>query len=192
MSGDEKTEYMNDTLNSDDDDKEPLLAGYQSSLTSSPSPSPEPQSESESEPEPTDARQSQPPVSRLKRTYLFIFCAILSWLAYSNVLDTNRKPKVIHASRSVMFFESLRRYLIQPCSKRYSKDYKFRPAASPVITETLKDGRMRLRGALPEPTQQPAKLAAVTKKKKRRPKAGKASGKRKSSEKPRAANQQRM
>lgn len=32
---------------------------------------------------------------------------------------------------------------------RYSKDYKFRPAASPVITEQLKDGRVRLRGAQP-------------------------------------------
>lgn len=30
---------------------------------------------------------------------------------------------------------------------RYSKDYKFRPAASPVVTERLKDGRIRLRGA---------------------------------------------
>lgn len=30
---------------------------------------------------------------------------------------------------------------------RYSKDYKYRPAASPVITERLKDGVVRLRGA---------------------------------------------
>ncbi|KAJ9114670.1 hypothetical protein QFC22_005546 [Naganishia vaughanmartiniae] len=40
------------------------------------------------------------------------------------------KPKVIYASR-------------------YSDEYKFRPAASPVITETLADGRIRLRGASP-------------------------------------------
>jgi hypothetical protein len=32
---------------------------------------------------------------------------------------------------------------------RYSKEFKFRPAASPVITERLKDGRVRLRGAQP-------------------------------------------
>lgn len=32
---------------------------------------------------------------------------------------------------------------------RYSKEYKFRPAASPIITERLKDGRTRLRGAQP-------------------------------------------
>ncbi|KAI5117665.1 hypothetical protein M0805_009698 [Coniferiporia weirii] len=31
----------------------------------------------------------------------------------------------------------------------YSKDHKFRPAASPVITGTLKDGRLRLHGAQP-------------------------------------------
>ena len=60
--------------------------------------------------------------------------------------------------------------------KRYSKDYKFRPAASPVITETLKDGRTRLRGALPDPTPQTV-LPPVAKKKKR-PKKGKGSGKR--------------
>ena len=101
---DEKTEYMNDTLYSDEDDKEPLLASYKSSLTSSRSPSPEPQSESESESEHPDTKFTQPPVSRFKRSFLLIFFAILCWLAYSNVLQTKRKPKVIHASRSVNVF----------------------------------------------------------------------------------------
>lgn len=32
---------------------------------------------------------------------------------------------------------------------RYSKQYKFRPAASPVITETLKDGRTKVFGGRP-------------------------------------------
>lgn len=32
---------------------------------------------------------------------------------------------------------------------RYSKEFKYRPAASPVITERLRDGRIRLRGAHP-------------------------------------------
>lgn len=32
---------------------------------------------------------------------------------------------------------------------RYSDEHKYRPAASPVITETLADGRIRLRGANP-------------------------------------------
>lgn len=30
---------------------------------------------------------------------------------------------------------------------RYSREHKYRPAASPVVTEVLKDGRIRLRGA---------------------------------------------
>lgn len=32
---------------------------------------------------------------------------------------------------------------------RYSEEHRYRPAASPVITEYLKDGRIRLRGATP-------------------------------------------
>ena len=32
---------------------------------------------------------------------------------------------------------------------RYSEEFKYRPAASPIITERLKDGRVRLRGAYP-------------------------------------------
>lgn len=60
-------------------------------------------------------------------------------------------------------------------SPRYSKDYKFRPAASPIITETLKDGRVRLRGALPTPTETTTPTAI----KKKKPGAGKATGKRK-------------
>jgi hypothetical protein len=38
---------------------------------------------------------------------------------------------------------------------RYSKEHKFRPAASPIITETLKDGRIRIRGAGPTATPTP-------------------------------------
>ena len=103
MSGDdEKTEFVNDTLNFDDEDKEPLLADSQSSLSLSPSPSPEPESESESESDPTDAKFIKPPVSRFKRTSLLMVFVLLCWLAYSNVLHTNRKPKIIHASRSVI------------------------------------------------------------------------------------------
>lgn len=186
MSDDEKTESMNDTLNSDEEDKEPLLASYQSSFSMSPSPSPEPQSESESESEPTDAKFTQPPVSRFKRTSLLLICAILCLLAYSNVLHTKRNPKIIHASRPVMFWV-LSKLADKNLSNRYSKDYKFRPAASPVVTETLRDGRVRLRGALPEPALPTA--PPVTKKKKRKPKAGKASGRK---SKPRAVNQRKM
>ena len=42
--------------------------------------------------------------------------------------------------------------LTQTSLSRYSKEHKFRPAASPVITETLKDGRTRLRGSYATPT----------------------------------------
>ena len=38
---------------------------------------------------------------------------------------------------------------------RYSKEHKFRPAASPIITETLRDGRVRIRGAAPTITPEP-------------------------------------
>lgn len=36
-----------------------------------------------------------------------------------------------------------------PLTRRYSEEHRYRPAASPVITEYLKDGRIRLRGASP-------------------------------------------
>jgi hypothetical protein len=32
---------------------------------------------------------------------------------------------------------------------RYSNEHKFRPAASPIIKEKLKNGKVRLRGANP-------------------------------------------
>jgi hypothetical protein len=43
---------------------------------------------------------------------------------------------------------------------RYSKEHKFRPAASPVITHTLKDGRIRVHGA--GPTAIPAPVSTPT------------------------------
>lgn len=114
LGDDEKTESMNDTLNFNDEDKEPLLESDKSSITWSRSPSPEHQSESESESEPTDAKFkfTQPPVSRLKRTSLLIFFALLCWLTYSALFHTKKKPKIVYASRSVMFHESFQRQLI--------------------------------------------------------------------------------
>ncbi|KAJ7209069.1 hypothetical protein B0H12DRAFT_425322 [Mycena haematopus] len=45
-------------------------------------------------------------------------------------------------------------------ANRYSKEFKYRPAASPIITETLKDGRVRVRGAAPTTSarQRPRRL----------------------------------
>ena len=50
------------------------------------------------------------------------------------------------------------------CS-RYSKEHKFRPAASPIVTHTLKDGRIRIHGAGPtaSPTAAPTPKVKKTK-----------------------------
>ncbi|KAF8881765.1 hypothetical protein BD779DRAFT_1388625, partial [Infundibulicybe gibba] len=79
---------------------------------------------------PPDPRFHQPTPSRYTRAALLIFTAFLFWLAVTLRNASNKPVKVVHANR-------------------YSKEYKFRPAASPVITETLKDGRVRVRGAPP-------------------------------------------
>jgi hypothetical protein len=54
----------------------------------------------------------------------------------------NSKPQVIYATRLVPPSERM-----LSANGRYSEEFKYRPAASPVITETLKDGRLRIRGA---------------------------------------------
>jgi len=70
------------------------------------------------------------------------------------LLSQKRSPKVTYASR-------------------YSKDHKFRPAASPVITRTLKDGRIRIHGAGPTATPAPVSTPTVKRTKgKRRAKGG--------------------
>ncbi|KIM79843.1 hypothetical protein PILCRDRAFT_73740 [Piloderma croceum F 1598] len=75
-----------------------------------------------------DPRFNVPPPSTWKRVALLLFVGFLFWLSFYVKVSKPEKPKIVHASR-------------------YSKEYKFRPAASPVITERLKDGRVRLRGA---------------------------------------------
>ncbi|KAL6301506.1 hypothetical protein BKA93DRAFT_818936 [Sparassis latifolia] len=76
-----------------------------------------------------DPRFNPPTPSVWKRVALLIFVVVLFWLAFS-MRAQHRKPAVVHA-------------------QRYSKEFKYRPAASPVITERLKDGRTRIRGAMP-------------------------------------------
>ncbi|KAF9237002.1 hypothetical protein BU15DRAFT_49298 [Melanogaster broomeanus] len=78
-----------------------------------------------------DDRFNRPPPPWWKRAALIAFLIFLFWLSYYMRRTPNVQPKVIHASR-------------------YSKEYKYRPAASPIITERLKDGRTRLRGAHPD------------------------------------------
>ncbi|KAH7333584.1 hypothetical protein B0J17DRAFT_675989 [Rhizoctonia solani] len=57
---------------------------------------------------------------------VLVFVMYLLFKSYTWVA-TPRKPEIIYADR-------------------YSHEYKFRPAASPIITEKLKDGRIRIRG----------------------------------------------
>ncbi|KJA15300.1 hypothetical protein HYPSUDRAFT_48530 [Hypholoma sublateritium FD-334 SS-4] len=79
-----------------------------------------------------DPRFNRPAPSPFKRAGLLLLIAALVWIALqmrSGLLEAKRKPQIIYASR-------------------YSKEHKYRPAASPIITETLKDGRIRLRGAI--------------------------------------------
>ncbi|KAF8917087.1 hypothetical protein CPB85DRAFT_238900 [Mucidula mucida] len=73
--------------------------------------------------------------SPFKRTILFIFVGLALAIVYSRLKSKSleRQNKVVYA-------------------KRYSDEFKFRPAASPIITETLKGGGTKLRGALPTPT----------------------------------------
>ncbi|KAG9218264.1 hypothetical protein CCMSSC00406_0005945 [Pleurotus cornucopiae] len=80
-------------------------------------------------------RPSPPPPSPLKRTIFFVFTGFLFWFLVAKLfgLGQQKEPEIVYA-------------------QRYSKEYKFRPAASPIITETLKDGRIRLRGTYPTPT----------------------------------------
>ncbi|THH17882.1 hypothetical protein EW146_g3019 [Bondarzewia mesenterica] len=75
-----------------------------------------------------DPRFDQPTPSAWKRAGILFLIAFLFWLAYWLRTPHYQPPKVVHATR-------------------YSKEFKYRPAASPIITERLKDGRMRLRGA---------------------------------------------
>ncbi|KAI6006896.1 hypothetical protein EDD15DRAFT_2153532 [Pisolithus albus] len=79
----------------------------------------------------TDPRFNPPPPPIWKRVALIALIIFLFWLSYSlRRTKKNAQQDIIYASR-------------------YSKEFKYRPAASPIITERLKDGRVRLRGAYP-------------------------------------------
>ncbi|KAI0750048.1 hypothetical protein C8Q80DRAFT_1100970 [Daedaleopsis nitida] len=107
----------------------PSAAGYERLPTND-----EKQRVPSQEPTSDDPRFNPPTPSPWKRAALILFMLVLLWVGFrlrvNAVGKTAEDPKVTHA-------------------QRYSKDYKFRPAASPIITEKLKDGRTRLRGAVP-------------------------------------------
>jgi len=77
-----------------------------------------------------DPRFNPPTPSVWKRVALVVVVFVLFWLAFSMRAPLQREQRVVHA-------------------QRYSNEFKYRPAASPIVTEKLKDGRQRIRGAQP-------------------------------------------
>ncbi|KAK0199670.1 hypothetical protein DFS33DRAFT_183138 [Desarmillaria ectypa] len=103
-------------------------------------------------PEEEDDEAPLPPtrLSPLKRIALLIFVGFLLWLAYTaRQRHLARQSKVVYATR-------------------YSEEFKFRPAASPIVTETLKGGGMRVRGANPTATARTTPTPTLEKKRRRR------------------------
>ncbi|KAK1227738.1 hypothetical protein PQX77_009248 [Marasmius sp. AFHP31] len=106
--------------------------------------------ENEQQPAPEEDQALPPPQSsRLKRVFLLLLIGALVWRAFfsKDAWFGKKEPQIVHA-------------------KRYSKEFKYRPAASPIITETMKDGRLRVRGAEPTTSTAP-KPTPVVKKRKR-------------------------
>ncbi|KAI5885399.1 uncharacterized protein SCHCODRAFT_02719058 [Schizophyllum commune H4-8] len=114
-----------------------------------------------------DERFTRPAVPVWKRAGLLVALGLLVWAALALREYANRPPTIIYASR-------------------YSEEFKYRPAASPIITETLRDGRLRVRGAAPTTSIKPTPTQTATSKpgRKRR---GKKRSKAKKSTKPRQA-----
>ncbi|KAK4689856.1 hypothetical protein P7C73_g223, partial [Tremellales sp. Uapishka_1] len=96
----------------------------------------------------TQAEFDRPAPAWWKRGLLVLFVLFLGWLTVHLGSLGTKKPEIIYASRYVPVPS-----LPTPPSaignepRSYSDEFKYRPAASPVITEYLKDGRVRLRGA---------------------------------------------
>ncbi|KAF7343081.1 Casein kinase I isoform alpha [Mycena venus] len=107
-----------------------------------------------------DPRFVQPTPSWWKRAALLFLILFCFWLAFQ-IKGHRATPKVVHANR-------------------YSKEFKYRPAASPIVTETLKDGRIRVRGAAPTTSATPAPIPTKTKKSKVGKKKGTGKGKKRS------------
>jgi hypothetical protein len=122
-------------------------------------------------------------------TILVVFAAYvwLSWtdpdqvemrqMAWDAAMEKIRGKQVVHAQRSVTssFLANISTFFLIVDGEfgfcRYSEQYRFRPAASPIITETLPDGRKKVRGGrhgddIPMP--KPTGTAAVQAKKKER------------------------
>ncbi|KAI0319163.1 hypothetical protein OF83DRAFT_1170433 [Amylostereum chailletii] len=81
-----------------------------------------------------DPRFNPPPPATWKRVALLIFIVVLFFLSFS--LRASRHPKPKQAPEVVY-------------ADRYSEEHQYRPAASPIYSETLKDGRILVHGAQP-------------------------------------------
>ena len=85
--------------------------------------------------------------ARFRQNILTVILSVLLGFVLFKLLQQKflpKPPRVIHADRWLHFFIQV--YFID-CFCRYSADYKYRPAASPIVTEYLDDGTIRLRGA---------------------------------------------
>jgi len=86
-----------------------------------------------------------------KRALLILFIISMFWLSFSlrAPMQKAAESQIIHTQRCVHREISLFVFRIHFLYLRYSKEHKYRPAASPIIYEKLKDGRTRVRGAAP-------------------------------------------
>ncbi|KIY52221.1 hypothetical protein FISHEDRAFT_56186 [Fistulina hepatica ATCC 64428] len=102
----------------------------------SPAEAPEPD-ERHAEPAQAAQDERQPESRGIPWRWRILSLFVLSFsLWYTFLKPRSGPPQIIYASR-------------------YSKEFKYRPAASPIITETLKDGRLRIRGAAPTMSSPP-------------------------------------
>ncbi|KAH8113834.1 hypothetical protein DFH11DRAFT_278524 [Phellopilus nigrolimitatus] len=78
----------------------------------------------------TAVEETRSGAHRWRRLLALLALSALLCFALAVLRPPAAQPKVVYANR-------------------YSKEHRFRPAASPIVTERLKDGRTRLRGAQP-------------------------------------------
>lgn len=94
-------------------------------------------------------------------------------------MEKIRGKQVVYANRCVYDIHSCA-FFLSPVYRtlilvlfvcRYSPEHRFRPAASPIITEVLPDGRKKIRGGRhgdDMPIPKPTGTAAVKKQRKRK------------------------
>jgi hypothetical protein len=111
-----------------------------------------------------DLRFNPPTPPWWKRALIILFILAMFWLYFSLRASMQRaaESEIVHAQRYVcisccffcLHFDWISvvwgaDFFFSITFQRYSKQHKYRPAASPVIYENLKDGKTRVRGAAP-------------------------------------------